>query len=348
VYEDKEVVTLKMPTSPTAFHVGMNVNADKYGFYRREGIALEYVNVPPGSGPQLAALKKGDIDMYTGHPDAWINAIKGGVKLRAVLAGSKGHPKFPHDTAWVPKDSPIREPRDVIGKKVGGLTTAGWDQGCMSFYWAQFFRIHGISPSQLINAVVPPQQQEQALQQGLIDIMTVHPPQTGVIERSGKYRRIWQSWEITEGDVIDKQDAEISLYGFTEEFIRNRPEIVKRYVKAAIKSEAFTVDFQELYTDWIQGKIGWVPPVREGGDHNNHSTGLIRESAVQKWIDWKVFTKELTPGQIKPADLFTNEFNPFNIYKSNDPRTSPTFWDNIPAEFAYLEPIRASLEQGGT
>ena len=335
-YSDKEVINIKIPTQSTSFHNGPSVVADKFGFFRAEGIKTQYVNVPPGSGPMLAALKKGDIDLYTGHPDSFLNALAGGVKVIAVVAGSKGHPLFPHDTAWVPKNSPIREPKDVIGKKVGGITTGGWTQGCMCFYWGQYFKQNHIDPSQVINAVVPPQQQEQAIQQGLIDIMSVHPPLTGVIERSGKYRRLWSSWEITNGDVIDKQDAEISLSGFTEDYVKTNPDVVRRYVRAFIKAEAFTVDNQELYVDWIQGKIGWDPIVHEGGDHNAVSTGLIRETGIEKWIAWKVWAGDLKPGQLKPSEVYTNEFNPYSVYKVNDPVTDPTYWDTLPPEALYL------------
>ena len=338
-YADKDVVTLRASVSSTSFHLGAVVVGDKFGFFRQEGIKLVYVNVPPGAGPALAALKKGDIDIFsggTGHPDGWVNALVGGVKVKAVVSSSKGHPLFPHDTAWVKKDSPIREPKDVIGKKVGGLVTGGWTQGCMAFYWGQYFMQNNIDPAKVTNAVIPPQQQQQAIEQGLIDIMTVHPPQTGVIERSGKYRRLWSSWEITNGDVIDKQDAEISLNGFAEDFIRKNPDVVRRYVRAYIKAEAFTVDNQELYIDWIQGKIGWDPVVHEGGDHNNWSTGLMRSSAVQKWIDWMIWGGQLKPGQVKPTDIYTNDFNPYSAYKVNDPSTDPTYWDTLPAEALYL------------
>jgi hypothetical protein len=102
---------------------------------------------------------------------------------------------------------------------------------------------------------------------------------------------------------------------------------------------AFTVDNQERYVDWIQTRIGWNPIVHEGGDHNNWSTGLVRPSAVQKWIDWKVDTGQLKPGQVKPSDIYTNEFNPYSAYKENDPIKDPTYWDTLPQEYLYL-PIK--------
>ena len=39
--------------------------------------------------------------------------------------------------------------------------------------------------------------------------------------------------------------------------------------------------------------------------------GLIQDREFQVWIDWLVRDGELRPGQIKPADIYTNELNPF-------------------------------------
>lgn len=338
-YSEAEVVTLKAPVTPTSLHYGAMVIADKYGFYRAKGIKLQYVELPAGPGPSIEALKAGTIDIFTGgtgHPDGFIDALLAGVKVKAVVASTKGHPNFPHDTAWVPIDSPIKEPRDVIGKRVGGLLTAGWTQGCGAFYWSQYFKKNNISPDQVVNAVVPLREEEKALQQGLIDIITVEPPLTGVIAKSGKYRQLWSSWDITAGDVIEKQDADISVSGFTEDFIQKNPDVVKRYVRATIEALAFTVDNHEVYVDWVQKKTGWKTKDRDGGDHQDLSTGLVRSNALQKWIDWKVETGQLKAGQIKPSELFTNEFNPYRVYAMNDPVKNPTYWDNLPKEFLYL------------
>ncbi|PWB49697.1 MAG: hypothetical protein C3F06_14110 [Candidatus Methanoperedenaceae archaeon] len=328
----KDIVTLKVATQPTSFHYGVEVFADKYGFFDEEGIKIEYVNVPPGS--ELAALKKGEIDVLNGHPDIWMNAKKEGVKVRAVLNGAAGHPIWPHDEAYVLASSPIKKPEDLIGKKVGMPTGTSWDLSCMGFFWSQYFRQYKIPRDQVTYVPMPFQQMPQAMEQGLIDVLTAHPPFAGIAARkakNGEYRRLWTSWDTVNGTVINKQDADIAMNGFTEEFIAKNPDIIRRYVRAHVKAQAFDNDFHDKQVDWISGLTGW-DPVYEGGDHHSSPTGLITDRALQYWIDWYVEVGNLKPGQVKPTDLYTNEFNPYNKYK---PRND-SYWDNLPKDFLYL------------
>ena len=39
--------------------------------------------------------------------------------------------------------------------------------------------------------------------------------------------------------------------------------------------------------------------------------GVMAEKEFQVWIDWLVKDGQLTPGQMRAQDLFTNQFNPF-------------------------------------
>lgn len=38
--------------------------------------------------------------------------------------------------------------------------------------------------------------------------------------------------------------------------------------------------------------------------------GVLRDQDYQMWIDWLVRDGQLTPGQIAPADIYTNDFQP--------------------------------------
>ncbi len=39
--------------------------------------------------------------------------------------------------------------------------------------------------------------------------------------------------------------------------------------------------------------------------------GVIKDAELQIWINWLVKDGLLKPGQVKPADLYTNAFNPY-------------------------------------
>lgn len=333
----KDIITLKVNT-PDSFHSGREIVMEKYGFLEREGIKLEYVGVIKTEN-QLAALQAGQIDVISGHPDRFINAIKGGFKIKGVVAGGFGHPIFPHHDMYVLENSPIREPKDLIGKKVATSPSqvGSWDLGCGGFYWSGYFKLNNISKDQVIPVNIPEPQHEQALKQGLVDVITAGPTYSAAYKKKGGFRKLWSSWDIAVGknlstSPIDKQFAEIGMSGFTEEFIKKNPEAVRRYVAAYVKAGAFTIDNHDISSEYVGALQGFPPNVE--GEHHSQATGIVRDRALQLWIDWYEDIGRLKPGELKPQDLYTNEFNPYSVYKENDPVKNPTFYDTYQLEWA--------------
>lgn len=328
----KDIITLKVPT-PISFHSGQPVIAENYGFLEKEGIKFDYVGALPTPAEQLAALRSGQIDVIGGHPDTFINAIKAGFKIKAVVRGGLGHPGYPHMTFFVREDSPIKEAKDLIGKKVApGEGKAGaFDISCGGFYWSRYLKENGIPRDTLIQVPMFEPQQEQALRQGLIDVSANGPTYAANYLKKGGLRPLFNTWSLF-NTTSEKEDAEIFFFGFTEEFINKNPEVVKRFVKSQIKSQAFTNDFHEISSEYVGALQGFEPNIN--AEHHYSSTGLIKDSALQLWLDWYEEIGQLKPGQLKPQDLYTNEFNPFNEFKANDPVKNPTFFDNYQLDWA--------------
>lgn len=336
----KDIITLKVPIPPT-FHSGQEVIAEKYGFLEEEGIRLERVGVIPWAD-QLVALKTGTIDFVSAHPDFFINANKGGVRIKGVMTATFGHPIYPHHDIYVLENSSIKEPKDLIGKKVATSPSqvGSWDLGCGGFYWTAYFKEYNIPKDQVIPVNVPEPQHEQALRQGLVDAITAGPTYSAVYQKKGGFRKLWSSWDVFGNSPVDKQDAEIGMIGFTQEFIDKNPEAVRGLVRAYVKSQAWTNDNHEISAEYIGALNGWPPAVE--GEHHLSATGLVRERALQQWIDWYEEIGLLKPGQIKLTDLYTNEFNPYNRYRVNDPVKNPTFYDTYQLEWAKKRDVNIS------
>lgn len=320
----KDVIELKVPT-PTSFHSGVDIIAQKYGFFAREGIKLKYVGALETPSLQIAALKAGQIDVLGGHPDIFINVIKGGFKVKGVVRSSWGNATYPHMSFFVRKDSGINSAQDLIGKKVApGEGKAGsFDTSCGGFFWSRYLKEHGIPRDKLVQVPLAEPQQEQALRQGLIDVTANGPTFAGNYLKKGEFRRLFTSWDLFP-TVTDKEDSEISMRGFTEEFIRKNPETVRRFVRAITKANAWTLDHHLLSSEYVGQLQDFEPSVT--AEHHLSASGLIEDRPLKLWISHFEEIGTLKPGQIKPQDLYTNEFNPFVV--ANTGKKYPTYYDN--------------------
>jgi ABC-type nitrate/sulfonate/bicarbonate transport system substrate-binding protein len=113
-------------------------------------------------------------------------------------------------------------------------------------------------------------------------------------------------------------DETIGGTGFREEFIKAHPDVVRRYVTAVEKAkrivwEAFKKDpehVRQVYAD-IASEKGGNPELGKFYLPVSPDATIIKDRDIQFWIDALVEDGKLKPGQIKPSDIYTNEFNSF-------------------------------------
>jgi sulfonate transport system substrate-binding protein len=110
-------------TSTILYWVG-----EEQGFFEEQGIKLNYVGAVP-SGQLVASVVAGKIDVGGAHVNRTIAGISAGAKIKAVVAQSETTKEIPHHTYITRKNSPIKGPQDVVGKKNGIAT-----YGAMSIY----------------------------------------------------------------------------------------------------------------------------------------------------------------------------------------------------------------------
>ncbi|MFZ4855574.1 MAG: ABC transporter substrate-binding protein [Desulfuromonadaceae bacterium] len=321
--QPKDVIELKVPT-PTSFHSGVDIIAQKYGFFAREGIKLKYVGALDTPSLQIAALKAGQIDVLGGHPDIFINVIKGGFKVKGVVRSSLGNETYPHMSFFVRKDSGINSAKDLIGRKVApGEGKAGsFDTSCGGFFWSRYLKENGIPRDKLVQVPLAEPQQEQALRQGLIDVSANGPTFAGNYLKRGEFKRLFTSWDLFD-TVTDKEDSEISFRGFTEDFIAKNPETVRRFVRAIVKANAWTLDHHLLSSEYVGQLQDFESSVT--AEHHLAASGLIEDRPLKLWLAHFEEIGTLKPGQLRPTDLYTNEFNPFTA--ANSGKKYPSFFD---------------------
>ncbi len=292
-YDEIKVPTPAEPTSTVLYWVG-----EELGFFEEQGIKLNYVGLVP-SGQLVASVVAGKIDVGGAHVNRTIAGISAGAKIKAVVAQSETTAEIPHHTYITRKNSSVKGPQDLIGKKVG-ISAYG---GCNEYIPYGYMRTGGIKDprGQFEIIIMPETMMEQALRQGDVDIAGFNrlPADLKVNPDFDYLFSDYEPWGTVAGAT--------PLY-FTEKFIKEKPDVVKRFVTAMAKTinwqnehkqEAAAITAKRANIDPAKVKIRYFAP-----------DGIITEETVQIWIDLLTEFGEIKPG-IKPGQIYTNEFNAY-------------------------------------
>jgi sulfonate transport system substrate-binding protein len=271
---------------------------EELGFFEEQGIKFEYVGVIP-STQLVASVIAGKIDIGGAHINRTIAGISAGARIKAVVGGTETTKDIPHMVYITLADSPLRTPQDLIGKKVG-LSLPG---GCHEYTPLAYLKNAGLAdPKNKVQfTVLPETMMEQALRQKEIDVAGFHRDPWQV-EASKEFRVMFSDY-----DVWQDTGGETPAY-FSEKFIKEKPEVVKRYVAAMVKTHNWINANPDKAAE-ITAKRGNVDPkkIKRGYYTPN---GLIREETVIVWINLLKDFGEIK-GDIKPEQIYTNEFNPY-------------------------------------
>jgi ABC-type nitrate/sulfonate/bicarbonate transport system substrate-binding protein len=261
------------------------------------------------SGPQdIQATQTGATDFGGAFDGAVAKLINSGAPLRAVVA-YYGSDKHAFNGFYVLESSPIRAPRDLIGKKIGVNTLGGHNEAVIHTYLSKAgLSEKDIKKVQLVP--LPPPNSDQALRAGQIDVAAL----------SGQFRE----QTVAKGGVrpvfTDSQffgDFSAGTYVLKKDFIRKNPETVKTFVNAVGKAIEWTK------TTPHEQVIARYAKIIEGRGRNEstaslkywHSTGVatkggvIEDTDFTRWQDWLGATSGVK--DLDVAKLYTNEFNSF-------------------------------------
>ncbi|WP_437669019.1 ABC transporter substrate-binding protein [Sorangium sp. So ce131] len=263
------------------------------------------------SGPHnIQSVVTGDTDFGGAFNGAVIKLFAARAPIQAVI-GYYGVDRETWSGFYVLDDSPIKSPRDLIGKKISVNTLGAHSE----FILKEYLLRNGLSReevSQVTLVVIPPINSELALRQKQVDVATL-----GGILRDKAIERGGVHPLFTDYDLFGAFTA--GSYVLTKEFIRDNPRSARKFVEAVAKA-----------IDWAQRTprqeviARFEKIVAQRGRNEDTSIlkywrstgvagrgGLISDSEFQVWIDWLVRDGELKPGQVQLGELYTNEFNPF-------------------------------------
>ncbi len=271
--------------------------AEEQGFAGEENIKFNYVGAIQ-SGQLVASVVAGKIHIGGAHVNRTIAGINAGAKIKAVAANTETTKEIPHMTFVSLEKSNISSPEDILGKRVG-IAAFG---GCNEYTTYAYLLKKGIDNPKgkfNISIIQSPPKLKQALSQGEIDIAGIHENPDNVL-KNGDLKILFTDYDIWQ------EVGGATPYYFSEKFIKEHPDVVRRFVRVIAKTNNWVNANPDKAREVTakRGKVD-ISTIRRS---NFAADAIIKEDTVQVWIDLLVKFKEIKPG-IKPEDIYTNEFN---------------------------------------
>jgi ABC-type nitrate/sulfonate/bicarbonate transport system substrate-binding protein len=258
----------------------------------------------------LQVTQTNETDIGGAFTTAIINLKAAGGSLISVI-GCWGKSSKLYSTLIVPEDSPIKGARDLIGKTVAVNTLAAAAEVYVRSYLAK----EGLTPEEIEKVeliIVPPVAMEQALRSKQVDSAFMWGIYQDKILETGGVRIVFRDIDLF-GDFTE------SMYCVRADFAKKNPKTTKKLVEATAKAIEWS---KEQPIEEVRARMKEIVRKRNRDEDESlldyfKSYGLaspggsITDQDIQRWIDWLVSQGELKEGQIKPSDLYTNEFNPY-------------------------------------
>lgn len=213
------------------------------GFFKAEGLEVKIV---PGRGSADAVTKvaSGSADVGFGGISAlMMAAAEGRIPVKAVMSLYSKQP----DALFTRADSKIKSLKDMEGKTVAMPTFSS-----SNALWPIVLQKNGIDPARIKVIKSDPATLAPMLAQGRVDAtinwMTVAPGFQTVLKLAGK-----------ELSVLPWTQFGLEGYGWSalasDKIIKERPDVLKRYVRALVKSLEFSIAHPQQAAESLKAQV---------------------------------------------------------------------------------------------
>jgi ABC-type nitrate/sulfonate/bicarbonate transport system substrate-binding protein len=284
------------------------VIGERAGFFKEAGIEIVYTGEVT-SAQRLATVLSGDNDIYGGHPNTIAVAIEGGAPIKGVALGDTEpgweiSDVYLEHMWWVShKDGSLKTIED-IKTFPGTIKLQAISRNSCTEMMTDIVLLEklGLTKDKIDFILLPDIEGIQSLKQRLVDITTPHPPFYKATVDTGISNVL-----ITSRKIAGLRGA-TTLFAFTEEFIKNNPEVIKRFVYAIKKAERFNNDNPELSAKWTEEHIG----IPVNANHWHARGSKIDEGEIQFWIDQSKKSGAIpADSRMVAADLFIRDFEAY-------------------------------------
>ncbi|WP_051182796.1 ABC transporter substrate-binding protein [Nocardia vinacea] len=262
------------------------------------------------SGPQdIQSAATGQVDFGGAFGGAVAKLAHAGAPITAVL-NYYGSDDKTFTGFYVPENSPITTPKDLLNKKIGVNTLGGQSEADIHDALKKSgFDEEQIRSVQLV--VLPPPNTEDALRRGQIDVAALSGQFQQRAIANGGLRAVFTDYEEF-GPFNGGQ------YVFRNDFLAKNPASVEAFVSGVAKAIEWqkTTPRAEViarFTQIIEKRQ------RPGEDASSVKfwqsvgvpapSGVIADTDFLRWESWLRDTGGIT-GAFEPSKFFTNKFNP--------------------------------------
>ncbi len=259
--------------------------AQKAGLFRKRGIDANIVAM--GSGAAIyAAIVGGSADIGSGSLWPVYQAYARGLPLRIIAPASVYTSARPDAFLLVRKDAPIRAPRDLNGKIIGGDAVNDIGIAATRAWLDQ----RGGDGKSLRTVEVKPIEALEALDAGRIDMATLKPPYLGLAQKSGKFRVLGAPYDAIAPLYL------VSCWVATVDYIAKNPDIVNGFVAGLTEAAHYTNAHQDETLGLVAAFSGQDPVALADGFRST-TAETVTLAELQAPLDfaykWGIITQHI-------------------------------------------------------
>jgi ABC-type nitrate/sulfonate/bicarbonate transport system substrate-binding protein len=274
--------------------------ADDLGYFDDAKVRPKYVG-QIAAGQMIPALTTGDLDVANRHTPLVVAAVASGADIKIFAAGSKSTQADPHMKYFVKADSPIRSITDFGGKTLG-INSFG---ACSEYVTKKYCLDNGVDPASIRMITAPDAEQEVPLLRGDTDVAIIHPLSSGrASANTTDFRLLFSDWDIDGGI------SGMCPYSVSGDFLKKHPEAVAELTAILARAAQWNNGHREEARALMAKRFGFK--IEETEMFEFYPDQIIPEPNIQYWLERLEAEQKLSPGQVKPDQVFTNQYNPEN------------------------------------
>jgi ABC-type nitrate/sulfonate/bicarbonate transport system substrate-binding protein len=283
--------------------------ADHLGYYQGTNVRIESVGVTKSGPEDIQAIAAGSNDIAWTNTAPIVNAAARGLDIKAVVAAGttltrdlRGN-RISIGGLLARRDRGIDGLKDLEGRKVSVNVRSAQAEYAIRRGVEQA----GGDPDEIDYVVVAPPNEVQAVQQGRVDAAYSWTPAYNKAQEDPNVKVL-----ASEGDLLG--DFVTGGFAFSQRFLDAHPTAVREFVAGYVRAWSWAwehpEELQQEAAEIITENKGDPSLSRFVFPFGSRENALIQDSDVQFYLDQLTKKGDIEAGQVRPADVYTNEFNP--------------------------------------